>query len=487
MKRLRGRRTGLAMGVLLTVAACGTQAPSPRDSAPPSASPSGLASAAPASSPSASPSAAVVTAGTVTLADEGCSFHGALPPGAGSFAITAVNTTSDDAGFDLWRLRPQTTFADWVAYHERQQAAIDAGTEGDGPPFSIAEDVHLQLAVGPGGRAELLEPAAAVAVYALQCWRFAADGDRLMTAGPVGPRPAARGYHALVDVRGEGALLVSGGATGPGPAGLAETWLLDLASGWTPISGDDDPEFGEAVALHEPSGLVVSFLGSDLSVFDPSTGAWEVRPHEDGPKGLIGIRMAYDAGSDRMILFGGWGATFSDATWAYDVAADTWEEMAPPTAPPARNFTTLAYDAQSDRVILFGGGTETETFGDTWAYDHDSDTWEEMAPTTAPPASSYGAAVYDPGTDRVILFGGAYGAFLSEDAVGETWAFDYESGSWRDLAPSEAPSARGWHAMARDAESGRIVLVGGGPLRQAFTDEVWIYDAANNRWVPHEP
>src|SRR3989442_15890746 len=69
--------------------------------------------------------------------------------------------------------------------------------------------------------------------------------------------------------------------------------------------------------------------------------------------------MAYDSGSDRVILFGGYssccgGIALGD-TWAYDFNANTWTDMTPAVAPTSRESSAMAYDSQSDRVILFGG------------------------------------------------------------------------------------------------------------------------------------
>lgn len=36
--------------------------------------------------------------------------------------------------------------------------------------------------------------------------------------------------------------------------------------------------------------------------------------------------------------------------------------------------------------------------------------------------------------------------------------------------------------MATDAESGTIVLFGGGPYREACTNETWIFDPAADAW-----
>lgn len=66
----------------------------------------------------------------------------------------------------------------------------------------------------------------------------------------------------------------------------------------------------------------------------------------------------------------------------------------------------MAYDAESDRAILFN------TDGQTWAYDFDTDTWTHRAPKSPPPARTWYAITYDQGLDRVVVFGGEAAGIL---------------------------------------------------------------------------
>ena len=55
--------------------------------------------------------------------------------------------------------------------------------------------------------------------------------------------------------------------------------------------------------------------------------------------------------------------------------------MEPTTRPSPRTETGMAYDAESDRVILFGGVPQND---DTWAYDLNTNTWTLMEPAARP-------------------------------------------------------------------------------------------------------
>jgi N-acetylneuraminic acid mutarotase len=144
----------------------------------------------------------------------------------------------------------------------------------------------------------------------------------------------------------------------------------------------------------------------------------------------------------------------------------------------------MAYDPDADRVIVFGGFAIAGTawiggLADTWAYDYNTDTWTEMTPEISPPARHYHALAYDPTIDRVILFGGTDAA---ERPFDDTWAYDYESNTWTELAPATAPSPRGWHAMAYSEMDQKVVLFGGGPTHTQFLADTWLFDPATNVW-----
>lgn len=330
----------------------------------------------------------------------------------------------------------------------------------------------------------------------------------------VGATPTARGYHQLVSVGGDAGILLLGGFTlhditaaedgipvegteHPGRTPDA-VWAFTSSSGWsyrTPDRIFATNQVDDAVQ-HPASGLVLMHLAAftDPSArwLDPRGGV--VTSTADGAAHLRGASMAYDAGSDRFIVFGGGGTQ----TWAYDPTADSWALMQPATRPTARNYAAMAYDPGSDRVILFGGSAASDrAFGDTWAYDVDTDTWTELAPRVAPGGRFFAAMVYDPVGRRMILFGGVDGVAHEppdetwtydgvfddwDHPLGDTWAYDPAANTWADLAPATVPSARGWHDLAYEPDTGLIVLFGGGPGRGSFTGETWLYDPAANIW-----
>ncbi len=206
--------------------------------------------------------------------------------------------------------------------------------------------------------------------------------------------------------------------------------------------------------------------------------------------------MAYDAESDRVILFGGAeGYIESDKplndTWSYDADFDRWTRLSPSTVPPARSSHAMAYDEASDRVILFGGttGVFEPPLGDTWTFDLNSNTWENLSSADSPGGRYASAMAYAAKSDRTVLFGGVTLDFESPDPypshviLNDTWMYDSSTNAWNNRTPSGSPPAKIVQGAAYDSESDRLVLVLG-----ALSDsETWAYDVANNTWTGMVP
>ena len=54
--------------------------------------------------------------------------------------------------------------------------------------------------------------------------------------------------------------------------------------------------------------------------------------------------------------------------------------------PSPRGYQVMAYDAESDRIIVFGGVLNPEEgLNDTWAFDAGASIWQDMSPAQSPP------------------------------------------------------------------------------------------------------
>jgi len=182
-------------------------------------------------------------------------------------------------------------------------------------------------------------------------------------------------------------------------------------------------------------------------------------------------------------------------TWAYDLETNTWEEMNPTSAPDPRFGSAITYDSESDRVILFGGNpsatSTTSTFSDTWMYDYELDRWAEVSTTGHPPAGYTGKMAYDSESDKVVFFGG----YPDNSERNQTWIFDLNANLWTQVSPDPHPEGRFRHHIVYDVESDAVVMFGGmiGDWfsEDSVNDTTWSYDTNDDTWTKmsalHDP
>ncbi len=203
------------------------------------------------------------------------------------------------------------------------------------------------------------------------------------------------------------------------------------------------------------------------------------------PPARFGNAMVYDDESDRIIIFGGetdwWAHDRMADTWAYDLETNRWENMAPAVSPSPRLSPGMVYDPKANLVIAFGGNGWLP-LQDTWTYDLNTNTWTKMNPSVSPPARIAGQMVYDDKRDQVIMFGG-----LSPDedyALNDTWIYDLGSNNWTEVTTSVSPEDRCLGVAAYDLESDRMILFGGYRFALDNPDnETWIYNPSNHTWT----
>jgi hypothetical protein len=184
--------------------------------------------------------------------------------------------------------------------------------------------------------------------------------------------------------------------------------------------------------------------------------------------------MVFDSVRGVTVLFGGEvlnGPIMGD-TWEWN--GTTWTNRAPNPAPPARYSHAMAYDPVRGRTILFGGTGSAGLLGDTWEWD--GTTWARAFPPGSPPARfghvmAHHPDFRGPGAGEVVLFGGYGGTRLKD-----TWTWD--GTRWCDLALQAggppAPTAltpRHYAAMTYDPGIQRLLLFGGDD--GAFRSDTW--------------
>ena len=183
--------------------------------------------------------------------------------------------------------------------------------------------------------------------------------------------------------------------------------------------------------------------------------------------------MTFDAGRGRVVLFGGFASpTFFDDIWEWD--GTVWSgPLRPSPRPPPRSEHGLAYDEARGRVVLFGGsGQGGARFDDVWEWNGSS--WSgPLTPALRPSARRGHALTYDAARERIILFGGNDGVFVTEHD--DLWAWNGTTWSG-PFTPSPRPTPRNNHALAYDRARERVVLFGGSG--GGLQSDVWEWDGA---------
>lgn len=106
--------------------------------------------------------------------------------------------------------------------------------------------------------------------------------------------------------------------------------------------------------------------------------------------------------------------------------------------------------------------------------------WVKPAISTLPSARCCGAMTYDADTGSMVLFGGG----ISGLSYGDTWLFSPALG-WSQLSPATSPPPRSGAGFAYDPISKTAVLFGGNPGNFAYLDDTWIWDGVT--WTQQFP
>jgi hypothetical protein len=159
--------------------------------------------------------------------------------------------------------------------------------------------------------------------------------------------------------------------------------------------------------------------------------------------------------------------------------------------PGARHSHSALYDPGSQQMIIFGGQeptTDTDLndvwLGTTSVTQNDSFTAE--VPSGTPPAGRYGhVATYDATSNRMTIFGGALGnpSPCANDLrilVGANG----QSGTPNWVAPTASgtpPSPRVYSGGAYDPNTQSMILFGGSNCSTGYFNDVWVLSNANGQ------
>ena len=225
--------------------------------------------------------------------------------------------------------------------------------------------------------------------------------------------------------------------------------------------------------------------GASLTLAFNQTGEWTQKTPALSPPPRRGHALATVDGDDKVVLFGGFDTDYLNDTWVYDLSEDAWTAVIPSgDIPPGRHSHGMAALPGTDQVLLFGGALAGGYGNDTWTYDVSDKAWRMENTQVWPSARVYHAMAsvsQDGGvvtSEKVILFGG-YGA---SGYLNDTWAYD-AGGEWIVKSPAMSPSPRKGGEMAAISGIDVLVLFGGNESGLVETDDTWIYDVSDDAWT----
>lgn len=284
---------------------------------------------------------------------------------------------------------------------------------------------------------------------------------------------------------------------------------------WTPLAATGGPPTPRGDTANRPAGYdpvhnrMLFFGGMKqgglllndtwvLANADGTSGApqWLELATANTPPPRRSHAGAYDAASNRLITYGGClgGCTPID-NHVYVLShanglggIPTWQQLEPTgDPPPPRNGHSAVYDPTSNRLIVFGGDNCCgQRYDDTWVLTHANGlggqpAWMKLTPTGGPPPGRAAhSAVYDVAHNRIIVFGGA----TARSPLNDVWVLSGANGlegtpTWSQLAPTGVlPAERGGHSAVYDQASGQMLVFGGGGTTELMNDS-WLLSHAN--------
>ena len=162
----------------------------------------------------------------------------------------------------------------------------------------------------------------------------------------------------------------------------------------------------------------------------------------------------------------------------------TWTSLSPAgSAPPGRQGHTAVYDPATNRMIVFGGTNGvTNGLNDVWILANANDeggapAWIAATPLGTPPSPRYHhSAIYDATSNQMVVFGG----LELSGPVNDLWAPSHANGvggtpTWSQIVSTGGvPAGRYGHSAVYDPATSRMVIFGGGLLDGGAVNDLWI-------------
>jgi len=338
--------------------------------------------------------------------------------------------------------------------------------------------------------------------------------------------PAARYQHTAIYDTGSDTMVIFGGQHTSSTQNYSDVWWANHVTTaacappcplqWTHPGGNlhgPSARFGHTSVYDSANSRMVVFGGAeglknpapclnDVYVLEYAAGVggttkWDTSgPTGSPPPVRYNHTAVYDAADNEMIVFGGnnCGSKYYNDVWVLTNAnglgsTPAWSQLSPAgSAPGPRANTSAVYDAVNDIMIVFGGFNGSP-YGDVWLLMHagavsGSPAWTQLKPTGTTPSARYQhSAVYDPDSNRMIIYGGHT---KNQADITETWVLANANGlggaPYWTLTSSDGPQ-RALHSAVYDPGTNKMIIFGGQVPKAVngnpTDDHVYILNDAN--------
>ncbi|MCA8953164.1 MAG: hypothetical protein KDE27_26870, partial [Planctomycetes bacterium] len=257
-------------------------------------------------------------------------------------------------------------------------------------------------------------------------------------------------------------------------AAFGETWEWDGSNWLIRITPTTPPNAAGVQPVFDPDrGVTWMLAGADMWRYDGLDWTPALPPSS------ASAAFAYFPPANAFVLFGGQGPSAGTRNATWQLTGSAWTLRRPTNSPSARRSTAMAFDATTNRLVLFGGFDGSAILGDTWTWD--GVTWTQASPATSPPIRADHAMVRDPVRDRIVLFGGNH---ASNPSLFRNDTWEWNGSSWLAVATATAPSPRS-PRLAWDAARDRVVSFGGYAGAGTVLADTWEYDGSD--WTQRTP
>jgi hypothetical protein len=253
-----------------------------------------------------------------------------------------------------------------------------------------------------------------------------------------------------------------------------------------------DPKHCDPTEVDECIANTVAMREGAIGILNGKTAppTWfNIAPAGFLPVARYGQSAIMDSAHDVMTVFGGtdWTLGLND-TWILAGAdgkqgTPRWYQLATVGAPPVGSYSTGMYDPASNRMIIYGGATGIDVWvltnpnahtatQPTWTQLKTSATIENMPSVL----TGYEQCTYDPIRNVMMAY----------DSTAGVWVLTHANGlggtpTWTMLNPSGAgPSGRSAFTAVYDPTSNRMIVFGGQGGGSDFND-MWALTNANGQ------